>query len=217
MTLKEIVEHVQATPEGAVISDRSRFDIGYLESVIITYRARLLRLIYLKNKRINPVCYQKHWPKFEVDLQDDPCVVKFRHPEVISLDDMSDGFRYIGALSFTDAYPRIKSTAWLSTFNHNRVTAANNDRRTTVLYDGNQQVIEVRGNLEIEEIMTESLLANPLSVPTYNKAVDQFPLNEDLIPDLLAMIFQEQTSIEATVPLKPNSPTLAAQRGRRRS
>lgn len=214
MLIKEIIELAQRLPDGGVISDRTRYDGGYIESTIGLFRSRILKLVYQKNKRINPVCYQKHWPEFEKDLQDDNCCVKFRHPEVISLDDQSDGFRYIGALEFAKAYPRINSRAWLSTVNDNRVMAANNNRRATVLYDGNLQILEVRGLPLLEEIMTESILADPLSVPTFNKIYDQYPFPNDLIPDLMQMMMQEQIAVEAAKPITPNSVPLKPNRTR---
>lgn len=206
MKLREIVESVQRLPDGAIVSDRTRYDDGYIESTVGIFRARLLRILYLKNRRINPVCYQKHWPEFEQDLQDDNCIVKFRHPEVISLDNLSDGFRYIGALDFAGAYARIHSRGWLSTFNDNKVTTTAGNRRPTVLYDGSQQILEVRGLPELQEILTESLLADPLSIPTFNRDNDPYPLSEDMMPDLMNMIYSEQTSIEAKVPIKGVDP-----------
>ena len=207
-TLKEITEMISRLPSGGVISDRNRYDQGYLNMTLGVFRARLLKIIYLKNNRINPVCYQKHWPQYEADLQDDKCCVKFRHPEVISLDNGSDGFRYAGSLSFANNYARIKSRGWLSTINDNAVMAANNNRRPTILYDGGLQILEVRGMPLLKELLTESLLADPLSIPTYNQDLDQYPINVDLLPDLMNMIFSEETAIDASKQIKPGEAPL---------
>ncbi len=215
MTIREICESVSRLPDGGIVNDRTRYDQGYLESTVGNFRARVIRLLYLKNRRINPVCYQKHWPTFEEDLQDDKCCVKFRHPEVISLDNLSDGFRFIGTPDFSVAFARIQSRSWLSTFNNNKVTTTAGNRRPTVLYDGSQQILEVRGLPELEIILTESILADPLSIPTYNKKYDQYPLSEDMIQDMLQMIFSEETSIASSIPLKPGQPILNPPRTRK--
>ncbi len=206
--LTEIRELIIRLPNGGVINSNDRWEDGYIDKIIGTYRARLLKAIYAGNKRINPQCYQKHWPEYEELLQDnDGCTVKFRHPEVISLDDRSDGFRYIGGLDCANNFPRIHSRAWVSTFNDNRITKVNTRRRTSVLYDGNAQILEVYGDPEIEEILTESLLADPTSIPTYNITEDQYPLSEDLITDMISMIWNDNISTEARITVG-NSPGL---------
>ncbi len=203
--LTEITELVSRIPDGGVVNSNDRWDMGYLEKLVHTYRARLLKAIYLSNKRINPVCYQKHWPEYEELLQDDDgCTVKFRHPEVISLDDRSDGFRYIGGTDCASNFARIHSRAWVSTFNDSRITNVNNRRRTSVLYDGSAQVLEIYGNPEVDSILTESLLATPTDIPTYNKDQDQYPLSEDLITDMISMIFNDNIATELRIPVGNN-------------
>ncbi len=200
MKLTELREMVTRMPNGGVVNSNDRWEDGYIDKIINTYRARLIKAIYNGNKRINPQCYQKHWPEYEELLQDDDgCTVKFRHPEVISLDDRSDGFRYIGGIDCANNFARIQSRAWVSTFNDNRITKVNTRRRTSVLYDGNAQILEVYGDPELDQILTESLLANPMSIPTYNIDVDQYPLNEDLISDMLAMVWNDNISQEARI------------------
>lgn len=204
--LRELTELARRLPDGGVINSTDRWDIGYFEKLIGTYRARLLKGIFAGNKRINPQCYQKHWPEFEELLQDDDgCVVKFRHPEVISLDDRNDGFRYIGGTDCASNFARIHSRAWVSTFNDNKTTKVNNNRRTSVLYDGSAQILEVYGNPEIDAILTESIVSDPTLIPTFNKSDDQYPINEDLIPDLIGMIYNDNLVPESRI-IVGNSP-----------
>ncbi len=216
MVLKEIAELVRALPNGGVVNSNDRWDFGYLYGLVITYRARLLKANFVGNKRINPVCYQKHWPEYEELLQDeDGCTVKFRHPEVISLDDRNDGFRYIGGVDCASNLPRIQSRAWASTFNDNRITKVNSRRRASVLYDGSAQILEVFGDPEVEELLTESLLANPMSIPTFNYLTDEFPLSQSDINDLVAMIFNDNISVEARITVG-NSPGLGLPTNRKK-
>ncbi len=216
MLLKEIAEMITRLPDGGVINSNDRWDYGYLYALVRTYRARLHKANFINNKRINPVCYQKHWPEYEELLQDeDGCTVKFRHPEVISLDDRNDGFRYIGGVDCASNLPRIQSRAWASTFNDNRVTKVNTRRRASVLYDGNAQILEVFGDPEIEEILTESLLADPLSIPTFNYLTDPYPLSDSDVNDVISMIFNDNVAIEARV-VVGNSPGLGLPTNRKR-
>ena len=215
-TYLEIQEMLSRLPDGGVVTDRTRYDYGYLQTLANLYRARLLRTIYQKEKRLNPVCYNKYYPTYEPDLQDNPLCVKFRHPEVIGLDSNNDGFRYIGTTSYSEGFGRIQSRGWLSTFNKNSVTSTYMTNNPVALYDGNSQIIEVYGLPNIKNIMTEVLLSDPRQSPFFNILVDQFPLNDDLIPDLIAMAFSEQEGIESSVPVTPGQFTLSQPKKRKK-
>ncbi len=200
MTLNEITEIILRLPNGGVVNTNDGWDQGYIEVLINTYRARYLKAMFAGNKRINPVCYQKHYPEYEELLQDeDGCNVKFRHPEVISLDDRNDGFRYIGSPDCNNNFARIQSRAWLSTFNDNRTTKINTKRRTSVLYDGSAQILEVYGNPELDELMTESLVSNPRDIPTWNADEDQYPLSQSDINDVVGIIYNENVLLESRI------------------
>ncbi len=201
MILKSITELLERIPNGGVIDSNDRWNPGYLDALVGTYRARLAQAVYANNKRLHPQWYQKHWPEYDDLLQEnEDCCVKFRHPEVVMLDDRSDGFRYIGSTDCNNNFARVQSRAWLSTFNNNKVTATNNKRRATVLYDGSAEILEIYGDMEIDEILTESLVANPLLIPTFNPESDQYPIPESLIPDLVGMIFNDNVATELRMP-----------------
>ncbi len=201
MRLDQIVELVSRIPEGGVINSNDRWDMGYMHKLVGEYRARMCQLVYNTNKRLHPAWYQKHWPEYEPYLQDnDGCSVKFRHPEIVMLDDRSDGFRYIGGTDCASNFARIASRAWVSTFNDNRVTKVNANRRTSVLYDGSAEILEIYGDPEIEDILTESIVSNPMKIPTFNFGVDQYPVPENLVPEIVNMIFNDNISTELRMP-----------------
>lgn len=206
MKLKAILEEISRLPNGGVVNEIDRWDMGYLSALARTYRARLAMAVYGGNKRLHPAWYQKHWPEYDAVLNDDNCVVKFRHPEIIMLDNQSDGFRYIGATDCNNNFARIQSRAWVSTFRNNRVTNSSISRKASVLYDGSAQILEIYGDTEIDAILTESLLADPESIPTFNSDVDEYPIPENLIPDLVGMIFNDNIATEIRIPVGYNGP-----------
>lgn len=198
MILPKIVEKVQRLPDGGIITDENRWDVDFIESIIHTFRAAVIRDYYQKNnKRINPACYQKFFGVYDANIQEDG-MIKFRHPPVISIDGGSDGFRYIGSSEGSEDFRRITSRARLSNYNNHKVMSIKSGRNTTVLYDGDYQMVEIYGNPIIREFLSESILANPLDNPTYNKEFDNYPLGEDQIPMLEDLIFRAQTSIEVS-------------------
>jgi hypothetical protein len=48
----------------------------------------------------------------------------------------------------------------------------------------------------MEEMLIEGLFANPLEVPTYNRQFDNYPLNDDLIPELEQVVLKTIVGIE---------------------
>lgn len=201
----DIVERLSRLPSGGVINDKNRFDFGYLSSVLDTFRAKVIVMQYngdrliAKNGRINPQCLQKYWPVYEKDLQQSG-FRSFRCPEIINIDSLSDGFRYIGSIDGSCNFRRVKSRADLSMFNQNKIMNVNSGRFQAALYDGSNQIIEVYGNSMLKELLVEAVFAQPLSIPTFNKDFDQYPLNDDLIP-LLEDLVSKQTLLEASMPL----------------
>lgn len=201
MTLPEIIDYIKRNPSGGIATDESRFDDVYLESILNVYRAQVLKLVYQKDNRINPVCYQRHYPEFEKKLQDGAlCKVLFRSPEVISFDSRSDGFRYVGSIDCANAFRRHQSRATLSTVIKNKFLNIESGRFTSYLYNGSDQLIEVYGNPMIQELLIEAVFADPSEIPIYNKQIDQYPVNEDLLPMIFEQVFKAVTGPQAATP-----------------
>lgn len=214
MILAEICERIQRLPEGGLVTSENRYDYEYLVTLWNTYRAHYIQETYYKNRRINPVCYQKFYPEYESYFQDSTnCYAKFSVPNVISLDDKSDGFRYLGTdpvlTGQSKAFKRIQSRAWLSTYQNHKVTNPNTDRDVYFLYDGSLQTVELygKGKFITTPPLVEGLFADPTKIPTFNKEKDQYPIDDDSIPEIEEMIYTAHTRIvEGTVPTPAFAP-----------
>lgn len=197
MTERQVVERQQRLPFGGIISDENRLDFDYMLNLTNTARAQMGRDMFQKNKRLNPQWYQQYWPVFEKDLQDDEIVVRFFCPEVFSLDDNNDGFRYIGTIDCATAFSRIKNRGELATMNRHKVMKTLIGVQTGILYNGSAQQLEVYGNSELEELLVEALFADPREVPTYNNISDNYPIPDDLLPMLDQYVLKAATQMEA--------------------
>lgn len=195
MTQRELKEVIQRLPSGGIMTDSNRYDDAYIIALMNTYRGLVLKTVYQKDKRINPVCYQKYYPRYESDLQDTACHVKFRMPEVICMDEHSDGLRFMGSIDGDVSFRRVHSRAKLAIYNSHKIMNVNNKRAISVLYDGNDQILEVYGNKDLKEMMVEGIFVNPNDIPTYNALLDQYPFSEDYVPLLQNMILREVTSV----------------------
>ena len=202
LTLRERVEKIQREVAAGIITDESRYDYPYMVSLYNTGRAIALSMQWKATKRINPICYQKHYPKFELDLQLDNCIVRFRVPQVISLQGSSygettDGDMYVGDVSGRTSYRKIRDRVELSTINGHRFMKANG-RYMGYMFDGAMGVVEVFGNPDLEKLFVNGIFMNPEDCNTYNVDVDNYPI-DDFTADLVEKaIFQSTTSIIAS-------------------
>lgn len=205
MKLQAAIESLIGLSNGGVITDEIRQSMPYMESVANTFRGLVISSKYngtrtlAKNNRINPLYYVKHYPLYVSSAQDDDCCVKFECPQIMSLDELSDGLRYCGTISGSKAYYRIHSRKRLSDINTNRITRAIVNDNVSFLYDGFLGTIEVYGNEDVEEILLEIIPQNVLDCNGFNRDVDEFIADDD--KDLfLSMNFAQQGRIEKSVP-----------------
>jgi len=130
MKLEAAIESLIGLGNGGVITDEIRQSMPYMEMIANTFRCAVIVAKYngtrnlAKNQRINPLYYIKHYPLFVPSAQDDDCCVKFVCPQIISLDEGSDGIRYCGTIKGTKGYSRIHSRRKLADFNENRFLRA---------------------------------------------------------------------------------------------
>lgn len=201
LTQRERIEKVQRLVGAGIITDESRYDYQYMKSLYDTGRAIALAMIWKASKRINPICYQKHYPKYEPDLQVDNCIVRFRTPQVISLQggsygDSTDGNMYVGDEDGRNSYRKIRDIVELNTINGHRFMKANG-RYMGYMYDGALGLMEIFGNPDLEKLFVNGVFMNPDECNTYNPDKDNYPI-DDFTADLVEKaIFQSTTSVIA--------------------
>ena len=208
MKWPDILAKIQGTPEGATVFAENRYDQRYVETVFNTYRGKYIRMNYQLNKRIHPSCYQKFYPEYNPYAQPkNGCFATFAIPNIIAIDEHGDGLRYVGTDEFvtgkTMNFRRVPSRGWLSTYNYHPVMTTKNSSWIGFLYDASSGIIELYGNgaTITNPPLVDAIFANPFDVPTYNKTLDQYPINDDAIPEIEKMIFMDNTRIaEATHP-----------------
>src|SRR3990167_1440612 len=201
MKLNAAIDRLLGLSNGGVINDRARQSMTYMESVANTFRCAVIAGKYngnrtqARNKRINPCYYIKHYPLFDSAMQDEDCVVKFLAPQVLSLDDQSDGLRYCGTIDGSCAFNRIQSRRRLSDFKHHKVAKAVMERDTAFLYDGFRGVLEIYGNKELTECLLELIPIDVSVCNQFNKDTDEFIDDTDL-DQFLFQNWQMQAKIE---------------------
>lgn len=220
MTAKQMRDEISSLGEGGQITADNRYDPIFLQLLLDSTRAFWIRDQYLKDKRLPAICYQKFYPEYATDLQPTKkCFKKFIMPDIIRLDEHSDGIRYAGSDDSegngTNAFDRVQSRAWLATYNQHPVMNVNNNRTWSFLYDASAKTLELRGNKAsyVRTPMLECLFMHPLEIPLFNEELDDYPLPLDGFYAIEKMIFASDTRIvEATTPKvafqPPNTPML---------
>ncbi len=212
MTTRDVIDILERELEGAITTSENKYDFDHMLSLLDLGRAVWLVDSYAKDKRLAPTCYQKYYPQLSIPLQPtDNCFKKFQMPDIIRLDEHSDGIRYVGSDDYnspdTNNFSRIVSRAWLSTYKKHPVM--NPNRFFSFLYDADAQILELYGKANLTEApLVEALFKHPTQLPTFNIDTDDYPLPLDGIKAVEMMITQSDTRLmEATTP----RPAFAAQ------
>lgn len=204
MTLPKIVDLIQTMANAGVYPDASRFDTPFIEDTIHKARAAVLMDFYGKTKRINPIWTQQYTAKFDINLQDDPCLRRFKVPPVLTLDVFLDGFLYVGTIDGNCQYDKLNTRANLANSEANRYTKLQEDQ---VKYIYSDSFIECYGNKELEDLRTDAIHLRPTDIPTYNKTYDEYPLDEALILQMQGLLFGTEISKEISQPFKVKGQT----------
>ena len=199
MNTIEIIESLAKMPSGAIFTDESRYNELYLISIANKFRAEAIREYYRINKRINPVCYQRFYPEYVQEEQYEWCFYRFKCPQVINMDDISNGFRFVGTLNSSKSFDIIKTRGELSTFLNHPVLTPAAGRNVCALHDGTTGYWEIyaKGNKLPKFFVVEMIQQNPLDNPEFNVDFSEYPVSNDLLPMMESLVYQANTSISS--------------------
>jgi len=106
--LQEIVDEIKSDLHSGMTYNDSRFDDEYIENKIHAARATIIMNYMMKTgKFINDAWVQTLDIRFEA-IDTDCDTRTFECPNVISLDGQADGFIYVGHVSGTKPFVRIR-------------------------------------------------------------------------------------------------------------
>ena len=207
MTAPQIIDLYQSIEEGGLAININRFDDAFVLALLDEGRSLWLIDMYKTSPRLPAIAYQKFYPEFSLPLQTgDVCVKKFLMPDIIRLDEHSDGIRYAGEDDYdndnTNNFSRIQSRAWKSTYKNHPVM--NPARFFSFLYDGANKTLEFSGKASmVEAPLMECLFKHPTEIPTFNYDLDDYPLSLDGIYAVKKMITMSDTRLAEMTSPKP--------------
>lgn len=198
MTLQEIIDIFIRIPSGGVLTQENRYDDLFIESAVHRVRSTAIFAYWQKTKRINPIWTQQFVPVFNEALQeDDLCKVIFPCPAPVNLDEQMDGFLYIGTEDGNCPYRKVVSRAELANANKHRSIKITKDIVKVLYSDGN---LEVYGNTDLKKIRVDGIFQNPTLIPTYNRDIDPYPVDEALIDMMKNIYYQTEAQVVVARP-----------------
>jgi hypothetical protein len=200
MTLPELYERIGSLPSGGYLTVDTRFDKGYIYSLIHTARAFIVSERWKQNGLIPPVYYQTFKPYYVILSQDqDTCYSRFYNvPDIISLDGRATGLGYVGANGQLCQFREVNNRAQMASMMNNRIIRKMRKPMVLVLGGGE---IEVYSNDSIENMRMEAIFADPTKVPSYNVDFDQYPIEASDISKIELYILQGSMNMITRTPM----------------
>ncbi len=176
MTLPEIYERIGSLPSGGYLTIDSRFDKGYIYSLIHSARSIIVMERFKANMSIPPVYYQPYTPTFEKVAQDSDkcCTIFYGVPTIIGGDGRTSGLGYVGTINGKPKiFKEVGSRAELAAMFTDRTMR--NLTRPYVLIGG--ESIEVYSNETIKNFSIEAIFKDPTQLPTYDIPTSEYPMD----------------------------------------
>lgn len=195
MLLQAIRDIIRALPDGGYLSPDNRLQDEFLDMLIHSARATVIRNQYLKYRRIGPQWLQYHSPEYSKIFQDgNLCHVRFSIPQVIALDGRADGVSFIGQDNNNCTYRQVNNRSAFSAMMKDRIMNPQSGRKPYALFSGNE--VELYGSVLITTPpRIEAIWAIPTEVSTYNVLTDDYPIEESLIREISNTIMQQDMVI----------------------
>ena len=176
MTLPELYERIASLPSGGYLTVDTRFNRGYMNSLIHTARAMIISQRFKEDGAVPPVYYQPYKPEYVILSQDaEGCYSKFYNvPEIIALDGRSTGLGFVGGNGSLCMFREVNNRAAFASMMNNRLFKKL--RKPVALMLGGGEM-EIYSRDSIENIKMEAIFADPTKVDTYNVDFDNYPID----------------------------------------
>lgn len=190
MTLPDLANRIASLPSGGFITDESKFDYGFIYSLIHTAAATAKSNRYTLEKKIHPSWWFPYYPEFDKLQQIDGCYYRFKLPQLIHLDPRNIGMEYIGSLQKNNQFRITVGRAKFAAMQKDRVMKMR-EGITYVLIDNG--FCEVYGS--VRNFFMNGLWFDVTQLPNYNTDSDNYPVDAKLITDIERIILQLNLNI----------------------
>lgn len=189
MTTLECIEFISMTDGGGKFTDENRANPMSLLSVLNTGRGVAITQRYAKGGDIHPNFIQTVHPAYEEELQEDDCYELFRIPRAVDINDMMDGYLFMGSRSGKARFTRIKNRNNYFNMIAHRVGRALLENGTFWRPDPDTgtAIVYKKG---VKKVFLDMVAEDPTSVPGFNIEVDDYPITMDALKKVEEMVRQ---------------------------
>lgn len=200
LTLPQIYEQAASLPSGGYITVDSRFDKGYMYSMIHLGRAVIAQERWKTQGKIPPIYFQPFTPKYEILSQSPGCFTQFYDvPDIIQLDQRASGIGYIGATGELCQFREISSEGAFAAMQHHRILKMGRGKVYALILGGGE--VKVYSPFPIENMRMQILASDPTTVPSYNIDMDSYPIDAGDLPKLYQYLMQGVMSLTYKTPI----------------
>jgi hypothetical protein len=200
MTLPQIYERIGSLPSGGYLTVDSRFDTGYIYSLVHSARAFIVNERWKAFGKIPPIYYQSFTPDFRKAAQNDSgCYTQFFDiPAIIALDGRATGLGFVGNINGCPiSFREVSSLQAFSAMQQDRLMKAG--RKAYVLT--NPDNIQIWYKDKIKDMTMSAVFSDPTKVPSYNINLDDYPMDVSDISKMEQYLMQGSMGLIYKTPM----------------
>ena len=195
-TLPQIYERIGSLASGGYLTEDSRYDKGYIYSLVDSARIVIAAERWKADMAIPPSYYQEYEPEFIKQAQNSDlcCSVFYDCPEIAAINNQTSGLGYVGTVDGKPTrFAEVASEAELSMILQDRITKI----PLTPYVLRSAGVIRVFYKSVIKQFKMTGIFVNPREIPTFDIDKSPYPIDDG---DLAKMdTYLMQGSMNATV------------------
>lgn len=196
MTFPEIYERIGSLSSGGYLTDDTRYDKGYIYSLVNSARAVIALERWKADLAIPPSYLQDYEPQYVTQAQESDmcCSIFYDCPELVAYNSLGSGLSYVGTVDGTPKrFAEVVSEADMAMILHSRIS-----KIPLVPYVlRGAGVIKIYYKDRIKQFKMTGVFKDPRQIPTYDIDLSPYPIDIGDISRVETYIMQG--SMNATV------------------
>lgn len=195
MIIRELVDILIRSVSGGNNGSDTKYEPRYIESIIPHLREKAIKMEYngsrnmVANRRVDYAWLNK---PFTVEknsaIQDsDFDFIVFSVPKPSSINKIVDGFVYVGQKNKSVSFKKMTSREDIANAMERGFLRNGKD----IAYIWQAPYLEVYGDKSLKEVNVRMICADPLQAPGFDPEVDDYPVSESVIANMVELFKQE--------------------------
>lgn len=181
-----LAEDLIRSNSGGIFTNENKNDIDFVLFLLDQFRGLAIQAFYSDPKVRQPMVHNsllQPYTAYKADatqvldrVTQKTCVIKFKCPQVLIINEVVDGAGYIGSPSGKENYRRVRSRAELAEY-YNHPMSNPSSSKYIYAYLDVDDTLEIHGNIKQNEVLMNMCFSSPTQVPGFNIDTDRYPTN----------------------------------------